>query len=387
MKFMVTAAMVFAMSAALLQSAESNAQVLDPPHFTVVPTPNENFNNNLLAASASSDNDIWAVGQATIHFDGTNWIAFPAPMINGDNTSFLGGVVDISPTLAWAAGTVGIGVGNTNQVLELWNGMYWSVYSNPSFGPGDQPMLYAMAATSANDIWAVGDLLADEGNALLALFEHWDGNTWSVMTVGSGVPFLNGASADATNDAWAVGYNEAVIDDDATLAMHWNGTNWSTVSTPNVGEGNNVLEGVLALAANDVWAVGYSTPEPPPQEAATLTLIEHFDGNSWSVVPSPNIGPASQYQSNRLFGLTANSPTDIYAFGSYFASNGSGYQMTLLLHWNGTNWTIWPSPDPTTPGGFLSDLLWAGVVPTPGNVWIFGTEDEAPNEDTLAIHF
>ena len=54
--------------------------------FQVVHTPNENFNNGLQAASASSPSDIWAVGQSTIHYDGTAWTAFPAPMIKGDNT-------------------------------------------------------------------------------------------------------------------------------------------------------------------------------------------------------------------------------------------------------------------------------------------------------------
>jgi hypothetical protein len=205
------------------------------------------------------------------------------------------------------------------------------------------------------------------------------------MTGGSGTPFLSGASADAANDAGAVGYNAAVIDEHATLAMHWDGTSWETVATPNVGQGNNELNGVLALAPDNVWAVGFSTPEAPPQQSATLTLIEHLDGTSWTVVPSPNVGPNSTYQSNRLFGLTANSPTDIWAFGSFFDPSGSGYQLTLLMHWIGTNWTIMPSPNPT-PGKFLSDLLWAGVVPSPGNIWIFGTEDEPPHEGTLAIH-
>lgn len=353
--------------------------------FKVVPTPNENFNSDLQAASASSPTDIWAVGQSTIHFDGTKWTAFPAPMIKGDNTSFLGGVVDISPTEAWTAGTVNIGLANPNQVIERWDGTKWSVYPGPQFPSGDQPNIFTMAFTSANDIWAIGDLLADGGNALFALFEHWDGTQWTTMIGGPGVPFLMGASADAPNDAWAVGYNAAIIDEDLTLAMRWDGTTWSSVTTPNVGSGNNQLNAVRALSPNNVWAVGLSTPEPPPADVPTRTLIEHFDGTSWKVVPSPNVGPRSVYQSNRLFGLTANSANDIWAFGSYFAADGSGHQMTLLLHWNGTSWSIAPSPNPTK-GGFLSDLLWAGVVPSPGSVWIFGTEDEAPHGGTLAIH-
>jgi hypothetical protein len=157
--------------------------------------------------------------------------------------------------------------------------------------------------------------------------------------------------------------------------MHWNGQNWSTAATANVGNGNNQLNNVFALASNNVWAVGASTPEA---NAPTLTLIEHFDGTSWTVIPSPNVGTAS----NRLLGITALSPTSIYAFGSYFAEAGSGNQMTLLLPWNGINWTVTPSPDPTN-RSFLSDILWVGVVPSPGNIWIFGDEDAT---ETMAIH-
>lgn len=386
MKLSLNSAFLFVLgfSVVLAQGAMAQEKSGATSIFQVVPTPNENFNNGLLAAAASSPNDIWAVGQSTIHFDGTKWTAFPAPMIKGDNTSDLEGVVDISPTLAWAAGNVNIGEANPGQVIEQWNGTEWSVFPGPKFGLGDVPSIFAMTSTSANDIWAIGDLLGDDEQQLFFLFEHWDGTAWTATTSVSGDAFLFGASADATNDAWAVGFNGPENDDSATLAMHWNGSGWAQVATPNVGSGANQLNGVLALAPNNVWAVGFSTPVPPPQEAATLTLIEHYDGTSWSVVPSPNVGPDSEFQSNRLFGLTANSPTDIWAFGSFFASNGSGEQRTLLLHWSGTSWSVAPSPDPTR-NGFLSDLLFAGVTPAPGDVWIFGDEDEAPHSATLAI--
>jgi hypothetical protein len=299
--------------------------------------------------------------------------------------SALNGVVAISPTLAWAAGNLSNTNGTPGQVIEQWNGTTWSVFPGPKFAAGDQPSIFAMTSTSANDIWAIGSLLSDSGQLLSFLFEHWNGKQWTATSSISNDAFLFGASADATNDVWAVGFNGAENDDSKTLALHYNGARWKTTATPSVGTGANQLNGVLALAPNDVWAVGFSTPVPPPAQAATLTLIEHFDGSSWSVVPSPNVGPNSIYQSNRLFGLTANSPTDIFAFGSYFASDGSGHQMTLLLHWDGTSWTIIPSPNPTN-GVFLSDLLFAGVAPSAGNVWIFGAMDIPPNDDSLAIH-
>ena len=373
--------------ALFMTTSPAKSQTGQSSIFEVVPTPNENFNNGLQAASASSPTDIWAVGQSAIHYDGTTWTAFHAPMINGDNTSFLGGVVDISPTLAWAGGTVGIGEANPGQVLLQWNGTEWSVYPGPGFGEGNQPSIKAMTATSANDVWAIGSLLGDDEEELFFLFEHWDGTTWKATTAVSGDAFLLGASADATNDVWAVGFNGPENDDSQTLALHYDGTAWQVSPTPSIGAGANQLNGVLALAPNDVWAVGFSTSVAPPQEAPTENLIEHFDGTSWSIVPSPNVGPNSIYQSNRLFGLVANSSTDIYAFGSYFDADGSGQQGTLLMHWDGTEWTIEPSPDPTKQSvHFVSDLLFAGVVPSPGNIWIFGAEDEAPHDGTLAIN-
>jgi hypothetical protein len=377
-KLTFSAAMLFGVTVALFQGSQAQEQTGEGSTLQIVPTPNENFNSELFAASASSPNDIWAVGQSTIHFDGTTWTAFPAPMIKGDNNSFLQGVVAISPTLAWAAGNVTDGA-HPGQVIEQWNGTKWNLFPGPKFGKKERASVFAMTSSSANDVWAIGSLVNLGTGVVSSLFEHWNGAAWTATTLESNNQFLFGASADAANDAWAVGFNGS--DSITTSAMHWDGTNWKRVATPNVGEGTNKLNAVLALAPNDVWAVGFSTPAAPPKQAATLTLIEHFDGTSWAVVPSPNVGPNSANQSNRLLGLTANSANDIWAFGSYFPADGSAHQMTLLLHWDGTSWAIAPSPSPTK-SGFPCDLLWAGVVPSPGDVWILGSA----HDGSLAIH-
>lgn len=348
--------------------------------FQVVPTPNENPNNGLFAVSASSANDIWAVGEAAIHFNGTTWTAFPVPDIKGDNNGTLEGVADISPTEAWAVGNVGT---SPRQEIWNWNGTAWSLFPSPPFtAPGDEGLLFAITPISANDIWTVGSLVTDGlGNFL---FEHWDGTAWTPTTIANGGAFLVGASSDATNDVWAVGYSGFLGSDSATLVYHYDGTKWQHVASPTVGVSDE-LYAVAALAPNNVWAVGTSIAA---LHDPTLTLIEHYDGTGWSVVPSPNVGPASANQSNRLFGITAVSATDIWAFGSYFAADGSGNQMTLLLHWDGTSWTVAPSPDPEM-GSILEDVLFAGVT-TGNNVWIVGSQNPGTVGgafiDTLAIH-
>lgn len=57
----------------------------------------------------------------------------------------------------------------------------------------------------------------------------------------------------------------------------------NVVSSPNVpGSGENNLLGVTAVSAKNIWAVGYYIGTPK-------TLIEHWNGTSWIVVPSPSL--------------------------------------------------------------------------------------------------
>src|SRR5205085_2469989 len=61
---------------------------------------------------------------------------------------------------------------------------------------------------------------------------------------------------------------------------------WRTVSSPNPGTDDS-LYAVSALSSSDVWAVGNNYDGGP---VLVRTLIMHWDGTQWSVVPSPNPG-------------------------------------------------------------------------------------------------
>jgi len=365
--------------------------------FTVVPTPNPikgTRNNNLISVSAASPTDIWAVGQTTIHFDGTKWTGFQAPAMNGLNENSLNGVANLGNNNAYAVGYYRDSNGLIHQLIEHWDGTQWSVMPGAKLPTQDEPFFEGISAISANDIWAVGDVIINNQN--VPLHEHFDGTAWTaVLDRGAGgLSFLQAVSAVSTNDVWAVGYSGFANSNSTTLTEHWDGTSWKVVKSPSVGTGANQLNGVVALAADDVWAVGFSTAtqQPPPGQfdVPTMTLIEHWDGASWTVVPSPNVGPNSQYQSNKLYGVTAVSPTDLWAFGSFFFADGSGQQNTLLLHWDGTTWSINPSPNPQHNPSFVSDILSGGTVPSPGNVWIVGTQlpfiTGGPVQATFVIH-
>jgi hypothetical protein len=143
---------------------------------------------------------------------------------------------------------------------------------------------------------------------------------------------LNGVSAIGQGHAWAVGnYPQTTTGPGQTLVLQWNGTFWPRVPSPDAGAGANVLTGVSAVSATDVWAVGDS--QPNLSSGAPRTLILHSDGTAWSQLSSPNASPAS----NVLNGVSADSATDAWAVG-YYLSKGVRY--ALILHWDGTAWSV-----------------------------------------------
>src|SRR5207253_2607014 len=93
------------------------------------------------------------------------------------------------------------------------------------------------------------------------------------------------------------------------------------------------LNGVAALSPNDVWAVGSSGD-------MSRTLTAHWDGTAWSVVPSPNVGSANDV----LYAAAAISKDDVWAVGRYGGAGGPASRMTLALHWNGKTWKVVPVP-------------------------------------------
>ena len=103
---------------------------------------------------------------------------------------------------------------------------------------------------------------------------------------------------------------------------------WSIVSSPNTGMRFNILRSVAVVAANDVWAVGSATRN---EENPGQTLIEHWNGTAWAIVPSPRVAASS------LDGVAENSSTDVWAVGQ---AGGK----TLTEHWNGRRWQVIPSP-------------------------------------------
>ena len=206
----------------------------------------------------------------------------------------------------------------------------WRVVPSPNVGSGDN-VLDAVAALSANDIWAVGSY-TDNGVQRI-LIEHWDGTGWQVVpspNVGAANNALNGIATVSAHDIWTVGYT-VLSGVSQTLTEHWDGTSWSVIPSPNLGVNeNNVLNDVAALATDNVWAVGSLRAFSFGAEAPILA----WDGTSWNLVPGP--GGYGSY----LHGVWALPPNDIWAVWlfAWYGLDVPSIDSTLEWHVLGWAW-------------------------------------------------
>jgi hypothetical protein len=148
-----------------------------------------------------------------------------------------------------------------------------------------------------------------------------------------------------------------------TQAQHWNGSSWSSVSSYNHPSTENFLLGVATVSESDAWAVGSYDQSNP--HALILRLVSGAWTN-WPVsVPNSDESVLTSVTVNTVSGTPDGD--DVWAAGYYLPTSGSVYK-TLTMHWDGTSWSVFASPNTGTydnklygitnvPGS--SNILWA----------------------------
>ena len=141
----------------------------------------------------------------------------------------------------------------------------WSQVPSPN-SPGSNELLGA-AGSDGSHVWAVGRVVADsDPPTWRSLLLRWDGNAWASVAHPhfTGSHALHGVDAPAADDAWAVGSRWVTSGGVRTVVEHWNGAGWSVVPSPNPNpDGINQLLGIKAVpgTSDTAWAVGsYSNP-------------------------------------------------------------------------------------------------------------------------------
>jgi hypothetical protein len=229
-----------------------------------------------------------------------------------------------------------------------------------------------VTALSATNAWAVGDYCTSSG-ATRTFIAHFNGSAWRTVrspNVGAGDNALGGVDAVSPTNVWAVGNRASTSPAlPRNLAEHWNGTSWKVVQTPNVGTGPNYLTAVAALSRTNVWAVGWWSTRAGAGHALAL----HWNGASWKVVPTPS-GPYA------LYGVSGVAANDVWATGIRTVRNRA---LTLAMHWDGSRWRV-----VTTPSGTGANYFDGGVKAiTSDDVWAVGRTWSGTASRPLALHW
>ena len=371
------------------------------------------LSGSLHAVAADSPRDAWAVGDTgdpifppeqtlILHWNGRSWTQVPSPNPSGTTgfgTNFLTGVTVISRSDAWAVGYYRDVTTNGFHTLVLhWDGTSWTQIASPSptGGPGQGSFLFSVSAVSSSDVWAVGQY-SNGANQTLVL--HWDGNRWTSVasanpggTISGDQNTLTSISAESSTDAWTVGnFGDPVSHAEHTLIEHWDGNAWTVETSPNPGgsansNAENFLTSVTAATGTDPLTVGVYRPGV----TSNKTMAFQLSAGQWNQSPTPNPGqPYDSYLSGVTEHATARavrSAPEAWAVGEYTNPASPNATETLVLQNTGTGWmqVVSPNPSGTTTG---QNQLFSTTELSASDAWAVGTYLAGQTWKTLVLRW
>lgn len=262
-------------------------------------------------------------------WNGTSWKTQAAARPASATINDLYSVSCVSADFCEAVGahwSYGGGVPET-ALAEVWNGTSWTVQStpDPTTGTnGELGRLYGVSCYSADFCEAVG---YSSGTSDGGLLEIWNGTSWSMQTGSTGFNYLDSVSCTSEDFCEAVGSGF-----DIGNAETFDGTSWTAQATPDPGSPpSGVLTGVSCLSSTSCEAVGYSN---------SGIYADSWGGSSWSLqtVPAPS-GATSEH----LNSVSCVSGSFCEAAG--YSEGSSGYS-TLIETYNGASWSVQASANP-----------------------------------------
>jgi hypothetical protein len=308
--------------------------------WTIQATPNPprggGFLNGVSCTSASACTAVGDSNAGTLaeRWNGTTWRIQPTPTPAGAQFAFLNTVACTALSACTAAGAYVNSSGDFQTLAEHWNGTAWHRQATPDQGPS---LLIGVSCTLATACTAVGYSNTNQSPGVVV--ERSAGAFWRTQAApnppGAASSSLNSVACMAHSACVAVGATTSRSRTMATLAERWNGATWRIQPTPSPA-GGGALNSVSCASRSACTAVG--------GRASGSTLAERWNGTTWTIQSTPN--PAGAVQSF-LLAVSCTSPSACVAAGAYFTtSSQSGPARSLAERWNGKRWTILPTPNP-----------------------------------------
>lgn len=194
-------------------------------------------------------------------------------------------------------------------------------------------------------------------------------------------------------DGWAVGHYSAVVgssSESRAFGMHFDGVNWIQTPMPSPapypGGANVQLWAVDALSANDVWAGGTQRMQVNGGWVNQQVLVEHWDGSAWSVVPSP-LPPTSigaGYGGAHVYDIEAISTNEVWFVGRWVGPypGTSSTTPALTMMWDGTDFQLTPNP---VIGSSMSLNSLSAI--SSNDIWAVGTLSSAQTQYPYVVRW
>jgi hypothetical protein len=99
----------------------------------------------------------WLAGVPTMASTPSCWGAYGPPQELGVSSLLYGAASSGSTSNAWAVGTFADASSSGNDLVEHWDGAAWTVQPVVASAGSTMSNLYGIGATSASNVWAVGD--------------------------------------------------------------------------------------------------------------------------------------------------------------------------------------------------------------------------------------
>jgi hypothetical protein len=205
------------------------------------------------------------------------------------------------------------------------------------------------------------------------LAEVRNGSTWSITPTPDPSPDDVLYAVSCVRFSYCVAVGQSFNGGDQTLVEVWNGATWSISPSPNPdGVIDSHLFAVSCVNSSYCVAVGTSFTG-----SANQTLAERWNGTTWSISPTPN---PSGVPSSILTGDSCASPSECAAVGY---SNPSGQpDQSLAMVWNGMAWSITPVANPS---GATQSALGGVSCPQPSKCTAVGySAGDDTSSSTLA---
>jgi hypothetical protein len=298
----------------------------------------------------ASDNDVLLA----VRWGGRGWARQVMPEPAGSSTVLVSGISCPSGSWCVAVGgsTSGDPPGAYVPIVERWNGAVWSLERVPAPArPGLSSRLTSVSCTSPIACTAVGQSVSRNPRRRAApLAERWNGTTWSIQHAIGGP--LTGVSCASRLACTAVGDTA-----DQGFAEGWEGSGWSIEPNPHPRgfggpDGDNELDSVSCASRDACIAVGDTSWETV-LNSVRITLAERWNGSRWSVQPSPN-----PIQLDDLTGVSCWSSSSCIAVGDYTNRAGTA-TLPLVERWRGGRWSMLQAPRRLSTGKSADSTLLA----------------------------